>query len=419
MLNFALLTVSVVFLFTPVETLIPFWSPIDTVHRSYHVRLLGILNQFGNSTGEPEEELASPQDNTSENSRMIDMSFICFPSGTCPLSLHWRISAAKRHWNSFLQCYVDISSLSAYSPTAINTAFNPAIAEQNALLVATCAFSGCTVHYGEASGNWVVAGVTWCLGILRSSAFFFGCKTAPFLRRGQSLDMDGDKCCGEVGGASREAEGVDAEGFDVPINVTINVRHLSSESTPQGGILYLIRNSTTYDIEKNLTPFAQLPTSTNHAFRYLWKFPKGYFVSSSGRRCLDLSRSQKTKMSISRSILVIWNPSRWSWLSSSPLDVSAVITNSGLPCPLIFSPHVSNDLESLYHLCLMSTYPAAVAVSGVPGDGSRVHTHDHGGSEAPDESLDSILSSEPKPLRKHMPPPPPSILSPKESSYPS
>ncbi|GJU19805.1 hypothetical protein Tco_1153147 [Tanacetum coccineum] len=59
-----------------------------------------------------------------------------------------------------------------------------------------------------------------------------------------------------------------------------------------------------------------------------------------------------------------------------------------------------------------------VAVSGVPGDGSRVLTHDHDGSEDPDESPDSILLSEPKPLMKHMPPPPPSILSPRESSYP-
>ncbi|GJX80034.1 hypothetical protein Tco_0328183 [Tanacetum coccineum] len=39
-------------------------------------------------------------------------------------------------------------------------------------------------------------------------------------------------------------------------------------------------------------------------------------------------------------------------------------------------------------------------------------------SKAPDELPDSILSSEPKPLRKHRPPPPPSILSPGESSYP-
>ncbi|GJS87585.1 hypothetical protein Tco_0770221 [Tanacetum coccineum] len=63
--------------------------------------------------------------------------------------------------------------------------------------------------------------------------------------------------------------------------------------------------------------------------------------------------------------------------------------------------------------------PVAVAVSDVPRDGSRVHTHDHGGSEAPDGSPDSILSSEPKPLGKHRPPPPPpSILSLGESSYP-
>ncbi|GKF48857.1 hypothetical protein Tco_0142108, partial [Tanacetum coccineum] len=60
-----------------------------------------------------------------------------------------------------------------------------------------------------------------------------------------------------------------------------------------------------------------------------------------------------------------------------------------------------------------------VDVSDVPRDGSRVHTHDHGGSEAPDGSPDSILLSEPKPLRKHKPPPPPSILSHGESSYPS
>ncbi|GKG54351.1 hypothetical protein Tco_0557874, partial [Tanacetum coccineum] len=60
---------------------------------------------------------------------------------------------------------------------------------------------------------------------------------------------------------------------------------------------------------------------------------------------------------------------------------------------------------------------AAVAMSGMPGDVSRVHTHDHDRSEALDESPESILSSEPKPLGKHRPPPPPSILSLRESSY--
>ncbi|GJQ90403.1 hypothetical protein Tco_0001542 [Tanacetum coccineum] len=60
----------------------------------------------------------------------------------------------------------------------------------------------------------------------------------------------------------------------------------------------------------------------------------------------------------------------------------------------------------------------AVAVSDVPGCGSHGHTHDHGRSEAPDGSPDLIISSEPKPLGKHKPPPPPTILSPGESSYP-
>ncbi|GKG19940.1 hypothetical protein Tco_0379741 [Tanacetum coccineum] len=60
----------------------------------------------------------------------------------------------------------------------------------------------------------------------------------------------------------------------------------------------------------------------------------------------------------------------------------------------------------------------AVAVPNVPGYGSRVHTHDHDGSEAPDGSPDSILSSEPKPLEKNKPHPLPSTLSPEESSYP-
>ncbi|GJX79291.1 hypothetical protein Tco_0327440 [Tanacetum coccineum] len=51
-------------------------------------------------------------------------------------------------------------------------------------------------------------------------------------------------------------------------------------------------------------------------------------------------------------------------------------------------------------------YSAAVAMPGVHGYGSCVHTHDHGGSEAPDGLPDSILLSEPKPLKKHRPPPP-------------
>ncbi|GKD95919.1 hypothetical protein Tco_1379816 [Tanacetum coccineum] len=80
---------------------------------------------------------------------------------------------------------------------------------------------------------------------------------------------------------------------------------------------------------------------------------------------------------------------------------------------------VNHCLDGFWsHVVWVGVVNRARAVSGVPGDGSRVRTHDHNGSEAPDESPDSILSSEPKPLGKHKPPPSPSILSLGESSYP-
>ncbi|GJT17064.1 hypothetical protein Tco_0875770 [Tanacetum coccineum] len=63
-------------------------------------------------------------------------------------------------------------------------------------------------------------------------------------------------------------------------------------------------------------------------------------------------------------------------------------------------------------------YIYAVAVSDVPGSGTRVHTPAHGGSEAHNEMPDSILPNEPKPLEKHRPPPLQSVLSPDELSYP-
>ncbi|GKA55896.1 hypothetical protein Tco_0754968 [Tanacetum coccineum] len=81
-------------------------------------------------------------------------------------------------------------------------------------------------------------------------------------------------------------------------------------------------------------------------------------------------------------------------------------------------PSLVSCLSSLGESVPYAPNAYVVAVPDVPGYGSRVHTHDHGGSEAPDGSPDSILSSEPKPLGKHRPPPPQSILSPGESSYP-
>ncbi|GKF34292.1 hypothetical protein Tco_0107492, partial [Tanacetum coccineum] len=66
-----------------------------------------------------------------------------------------------------------------------------------------------------------------------------------------------------------------------------------------------------------------------------------------------------------------------------------------------------------------SEYPATVAVSDVHGAGTRVHIPAHGGSEAHSGPPDSIPSHEPKPLGKHKPPPPQSVLSPDELFYPS
>ncbi|GJV63418.1 hypothetical protein Tco_1474246 [Tanacetum coccineum] len=78
----------------------------------------------------------------------------------------------------------------------------------------------------------------------------------------------------------------------------------------------------------------------------------------------------------------------------------------------------SDDSESFYHLSpwRLRSVSRTIAVSGVPVDRSHVHTHDHDGSEAPDELPDSIPSNEPKPLGKHRPPPPPSIRSPGDSA---
>ncbi|GJR69383.1 hypothetical protein Tco_0015448 [Tanacetum coccineum] len=89
--------------------------------------------------------------------------------------------------------------------------------------------------------------------------------------------------------------------------------------------------------------------------------------------------------------------------------------------PLVTSftlPHYLMTKRGLYPSVPTPTSTLYRAVSGVPGDRSRMHTHDYDGSEALDESPDSILSSDPKPLEKHRPPPLPSILSPRESSYP-
>ncbi|GKA51831.1 hypothetical protein Tco_0745027 [Tanacetum coccineum] len=122
-----------------------------------------------------------------------------------------------------------------------------------------------------------------------------------------------------------------------------------------------------------------LKSLINHSLDGLWSHVVWVGVasrgvmSSSGRRCHDLSRSQKIKRE----------------LSSATLDVLA--TRPACHSSLVSC--LSSLGESLPSVPGAYEYPTAVAVLDVPGYGSRVHTHDHDGSEAPDGSPDSILSS--------------------------
>ncbi|GKB39066.1 hypothetical protein Tco_0884008 [Tanacetum coccineum] len=68
-------------------------------------------------------------------------------------------------------------------------------------------------------------------------------------------------------------------------------------------------------------------------------------------------------------------------------------------------PSLVSCLSSLGESLPSMPYVYAVAVSDVPGSGTRVHTPAHGGSEADNGLPDSILPNEPKPLGKHRPPP--------------
>ncbi|GJT98999.1 hypothetical protein Tco_1094517 [Tanacetum coccineum] len=107
--------------------------------------------------------------------------------------------------------------------------------------------------------------------------------------------------------------------------------------------------------------------------------------SSSCRRCHDSSKSQETKRELSFASLDV--------LTTRPACHSSLAS-----CLLSLRESLSSVPDAY-------EYSIAVALPDVPGYGSRVHTHDHDRSEAPDGSPDSILSSEPKPLRKHRPPP--------------
>ncbi|GJR94752.1 hypothetical protein Tco_0266926 [Tanacetum coccineum] len=101
-------------------------------------------------------------------------------------------------------------------------------------------------------------------------------------------------------------------------------------------------------------------------------------------------------------------------LSSAAL---AVLTTRPA-CPPSLVSCLSSLGESLPSMPYVYEYPAAVAVSDVPGSRTRVHTPAHGGSEAHNELPNSILPNELKPLKKHRPPSLQLVLSPDELSYP-
>ncbi|GJR94667.1 hypothetical protein Tco_0266841 [Tanacetum coccineum] len=105
-----------------------------------------------------------------------------------------------------------------------------------------------------------------------------------------------------------------------------------------------------------------------------------------------------------------------SWQSES---LPSVPDAYGQPLEALPSQSTASGSESLVPGVVSEyEYPITVAVSDVPGAGTRVHTPAHGGSEVHDGLSDSILSSEPKPLGKHRPPPPQSVRSLEESLYP-
>ncbi|GJW82777.1 hypothetical protein Tco_0155922 [Tanacetum coccineum] len=122
--------------------------------------------------------------------------------------------------------------------------------------------------------------------------------------------------------------------------------------------------------------------------------------SSSCHRCNDSSKSQEIKRELSSAALAVLttrhacHPSLMSCLLSLEESLPSV--------PYVYG----QSLEAL------------LSQSAASESESRVHTPTHGGSEAHNELPNSTLPNEPKPLGKHRPPSPQSVLSPDELSYP-
>ncbi|GJT73023.1 hypothetical protein Tco_1032309 [Tanacetum coccineum] len=124
--------------------------------------------------------------------------------------------------------------------------------------------------------------------------------------------------------------------------------------------------------------------------------------SSSCRRCHDSSKSQETKCELFSAALDV--------LTTRPTCHSSLASYlSSLGESLSSAPDTyGQSLEVL---------PSRPAASGSEAE-TRVHIPAHGGPGAQNELPGSILSHESKPLEKHRPPPPQSVWSPDELSYP-
>nr|GFB28226.1 hypothetical protein [Tanacetum cinerariifolium] len=110
-------------------------------------------------------------------------------------------------------------------------------------------------------------------------------------------------------------------------------------------------------------------------------------------------------------------PSLVSCLSLLGESLLSVTVAHGQSLRVLLSLSDVSESESYVTVAVFgSAYSATVAVSKA---GTPVHTLAHGGSKAHGLLSGSTLSNEPKPLGQHRPPPLRSILSPRESSYPS
>ncbi|GJY31124.1 hypothetical protein Tco_0414619, partial [Tanacetum coccineum] len=87
-------------------------------------------------------------------------------------------------------------------------------------------------------------------------------------------------------------------------------------------------------------------------------------------------------------------------------SAAPVVLTTRPACHLSLASCLSSYGESLPSVLDAYEYPATVAVSDVHGARTRVHILVHGVSEANNGPSDSVLLHEPKPLRKHRPPPP-------------